>query len=46
MTDYKIGLKAVIPIGLGYLSVAFTFGIMAISLGLNWWQGNAYDCII
>ncbi len=32
------GLKAGIPIGLGYLSVSFTFGIMAVSYGLSWWQ--------
>jgi 4-azaleucine resistance transporter AzlC len=32
------GLRSGIPIGLGYLSVSFTFGIMAISLGLEWWQ--------
>lgn len=32
------GLKAGIPIGIGYLSVSFTFGIMAISLGFSWWQ--------
>ena len=32
---YKYGLKDGIPIGLGYLSVSFTFGIMAISLGLK-----------
>lgn len=32
------GLKAGIPIGLGYLSVSFTFGIMAVSYGLDWWQ--------
>lgn len=32
---YKTGLKDGIPIGLGYLSVSFTFGIMAISLGLK-----------
>ena len=31
-------LKDGIPIGLGYLSVSFTFGIMAVSLGLNSWQ--------
>lgn len=47
MTDYKIGLKAGIPIGLGYLSVAFTFGIMAISIGLNWWaEGMIYTLYI
>ena len=38
MNSYKRGLKAGLPIGLGYLSVSFTFGIMAISLGLQWWQ--------
>lgn len=32
------GIKAGLPIGLGYLSVSFTFGIMAISAGLSWWQ--------
>lgn len=32
------GLRSGIPIGLGYLSVSFTFGIMAISLGFTWWQ--------
>lgn len=36
--DFKNGLKAGMPIGLGYLSVAFTFGIMSISIGLDWWQ--------
>lgn len=32
------GLRSGIPIGLGYLSVSFTFGIMAISMGFTWWQ--------
>ena len=32
------GIKAGIPIGLGYLSVSFTFGIMAVSYGFTWWQ--------
>jgi len=32
------GLRYGIPIGLGYLSVSFTFGIMAVSYGLSWWQ--------
>lgn len=32
------GVKAGIPIGLGYLSVSFTFGIMAVSYGFHWWQ--------
>lgn len=38
MKLYLKGVRAGIPIGLGYLSVSFTFGIMAISLGLEWWQ--------
>ena len=32
------GFKGGIPIGLGYLSVSFTFGIMAVSYGFDWWQ--------
>jgi 4-azaleucine resistance transporter AzlC len=32
------GLKSGIPIGLGYLSVSFSFGIMAVSKGFHWWQ--------
>lgn len=32
------GLKSGIPIGLGYLSVSFSFGIMAVSMGFHWWQ--------
>lgn len=35
---YKTGLKDGIPIGLGYLSVSFTFGIIAIKCGLFPWQ--------
>ena len=40
MTEYKRGLVAGIPIGLGYLSVSFTFGIIAISYGLNVWEAT------
>lgn len=36
--NFKRGFKAGFPIGVGYLSVSFTFGIMAISYGLKWWQ--------
>lgn len=32
------GLKAGIPIALGYLSVSFAFGIMAVGMGFFWWQ--------
>lgn len=35
---FKKGIGAGLPIGLGYLSVSFTFGIMATSAGLSWWQ--------
>ena len=38
MNNYRRGLKAGIPIALGYLSVSFTFGIIAVSYGLFWWQ--------
>lgn len=38
MQDYRRGFKAGIPIGLGYLSVSFTFGMMAVTAGLSWWQ--------
>lgn len=38
MSNFKRGLKAGVPIGLGYLSVSFTFGIMAVGYGLYWWQ--------
>jgi len=38
MEIYIRGVKAGIPIGLGYLSVSFTFGIIAISYGFTWWQ--------
>ncbi len=38
MNSFKRGLKSGIPIGLGYLSVSFTFGIMAVSYGFDWWQ--------
>ena len=32
------GVKDGLPIGLGYLSVSFTFGILAVSRGLSWLQ--------
>lgn len=35
---WKNGLKHGIPIGLGYLAVSFTFGIMARNAGLTPWQ--------
>ena len=38
MNSFIRGVKAGFPIGLGYLSVSFTFGIMAVSYGFSWWQ--------
>ncbi len=38
MNNYKRGLATGFSIALGYLSVSFTFGIMAVSYGLSWWQ--------
>lgn len=35
MNTFRRGIKDGIPIGIGYLSVSFTFGILAISYGLN-----------
>ena len=38
MKSFSRGLKAGIPIGLGYFSVSISFGILAISGGFTWWQ--------
>ncbi len=35
---FKRGVKNGLAIGLGYLSVSFSFGIMAVNSGLTWWQ--------
>lgn len=32
------GIKDGIPIGLGYFSVSFSFGILVVSHGLSWWE--------
>ena len=32
------GLRSGIPIGIGYIPVSFSFGILAISYGFHWWQ--------
>ena len=37
-SSYLRGLFSGVPIALGYLSVSFTFGIMAVSAGLYPWQ--------
>lgn len=38
MKPFSRGLKAGIPIGLGYFSVSISFGILAVSGGFRWWQ--------
>lgn len=35
MKQFLQGIRHGIPIGLGYISVAFTFGMMAVSEGLS-----------
>ena len=35
---FKEGLKDGIPIGLGYFSVSFSFGILAVANGFTWWE--------
>ena len=40
LNNYKRGLIAGIPIALGYLSVSFTFGIIAIKYGLTVWEAT------
>jgi len=38
MKSFIKGIRLGVPIGLGYLSVSFTFGILAVSYGFKWWQ--------
>ena len=38
MKEWKCGIRDGIPIALGYVSVSFTFGLMAVQAGLSWWQ--------
>lgn len=38
MKRFLRGMSAGMPIGIGYLSVSFTFGIMAVSMGFSPWQ--------
>lgn len=34
------GIRDGIPIALGYFPVSFTFGILAVSYGFNWWEAT------
>ena len=36
---FALGLRDGVPIGLGYLAVAFSLGMFARSVGVNPWQG-------
>ena len=36
--DLRRGIRDGLAIGLGYLSVSFSFGILAVTSGLSWWQ--------
>ena len=38
--SFAQGFKDGLPVGLGYLSVSFTFGILAITSGLSWIQAS------
>lgn len=38
MDDFKQGMRDGIPIAMGYVPVSFTFGLMAVSVGMTWWQ--------
>ncbi len=38
MKAFIRGIKSGVPIGLGYLSVSFSFGILAVGCGFSWWQ--------
>jgi len=35
---FRRGVRAGIPIGLGYFSVSISFGLLAVSYGFTWWQ--------
>lgn len=37
-SSFRRGVQAGLPIGVGYFSVSLSFGILAVSYGLSWWQ--------
>ena len=39
MSVFRRGLRAGLPIGLGYFPVSFTFGFLTVAGGLPWWVG-------
>lgn len=40
MKEYIRGIRDGVPIALGYLSVSFTFGLMAVGAGFSWWEAT------
>lgn len=38
--NFSKGIRDGVPICLGYLSVAFTFGLLGVGMGLSWWQAT------
>lgn len=36
--EFRRGLQAGFPIGMVYFSVSISFGILAVSFGMSWWQ--------
>ena len=38
MNEYRTGVRVGAPVGLGYFSVSFGFGTMAVAQGLTVWQ--------
>lgn len=45
MAEFKRGFMAGIPIALGYFAVSFTFGIVAVSGGLSWWEATLISAL-
>lgn len=43
--EFKRGFLAGIPIALGYFAVSFTFGIVAVSGGLSWWEATLISAL-
>lgn len=46
MKEIKRGMKNGIPIALGYLSVSFSFGAIAVSMGFSVMQSVLFHCLI
>ncbi len=38
VTEYSAGLRRGLPVGMGYFSVSFGFGAMAVSQGVRAWE--------